>query len=220
MARKLSVEYLGAISQVVIVNPVVLLLMIVGMAGAAVEADAPPMADQPASPVGSDFRDMRAAVASESAQNLARHLLSGPMPPKHDWRRQPPLRAAQGQPEATPGGIGYGISFDDSALLWTNSTIADYYVIVPTVLDGYVSTLYLTSTCRAQLGTESLICRVFSSDVFAVLLQRVSALRQSLRAESACRRVRCTAPVVLSAGRLAIGPQGCRLARLRRSSRC
>jgi hypothetical protein len=128
-----------------------------GLAWAAADVEPPPIADPAASPVGSGFRDVRAAVASESAQNLARHLLNGPMPPKHDWRRQPPSRHAQGQPDVTPGGIGYGISFDDTALLWTNSTIADYYVIAPTVLNGYVSTLYLTSTCRAQLGTESLI---------------------------------------------------------------
>ena len=157
MARKLPAECRGAIRLVRIVKPAVLLLMIVGMAGASVDADPPPIADPLDSPVGSDLRDVRAAVAGESAQNLARHLLSGPMPPKHDWRRQPLSRHSQGQPETTPGGIGYGISFDDSALLWTNSTTADYYVIAPTVLDGYVSTLYLTSTCRAQLGTESLI---------------------------------------------------------------
>jgi hypothetical protein len=135
----------------------VLLLMIVGMASPSVEADPPPIVNQPARQGESDIRDVREAVARESAQNLARHLLSGQMPPKHDWRRQPPLRHKKGEPEATPGGLGYGISFDDNALLWTNSTIADYYVIAPTVLDGYVSSLYLTSTCRAQLGTESLI---------------------------------------------------------------
>ncbi len=135
----------------------VLLLMIVGMASTSVDADSPPIANEPASQGVPDIRDVREAVARESAQNLARHFLSGQMPPKHDWRRQSPLRHKQGEPETTPGGIGYGISFDSSALLWTTSTIADYYVIAPTVLDGYVSTLYLTSTCRAQMGTESLI---------------------------------------------------------------
>ena len=47
--------------------------------------------------------------------------------------------------------------FNNGSLLWTNSTVADYYVVTPTFLGGYVSTLYLTSTCRLQLGTESLI---------------------------------------------------------------
>jgi hypothetical protein len=132
-------------------------VMIVGMAATSVDADPPAIANQPASPVVSGIRDVREAVARESARNLARHLLSGHMPPKHDWRRHPPPHHAKGQPEATPGGIGYGISFDANALLWTTSTIADYYVIAPSYLNGYVSTLYLTSTCRAQLGTESLI---------------------------------------------------------------
>ena len=46
---------------------------------------------------------------------------------------------------------------------WTNFTIADYYVIAPTALGQYVDTLYLTSTCRAQLGTESLVAYFYST---------------------------------------------------------
>lgn len=131
--------------------------LMVAMVSPAVDAERPRQALPPAGPGVSYIRDVRGAIARESAQNLARHLRRGPMPPKHDWQHPLPLRRAEDQPENTPGGIGYGISFDNSALLWTNSTIADYYVIAPTVLDGYVSTLYLTSTCRAQMGTESLI---------------------------------------------------------------
>ncbi len=111
-----------------------------------------------ASPLFAEIQDIRKEVAQESERYRDEHFPDGRMPPKHDWRTERPLqRGEEVSPEA-PGGVGYGYYFYNNALLWTNSTIADYYVIVPTfpgqTLTNY---LYLTSTCRAQLGTESLI---------------------------------------------------------------
>ena len=58
----------------------------------------------------------------------------------------------------TPGGVGYGYYFSDAALHWTNSTVLDYYIVTPSTAGGDLNYyLYLTSTCRAQLGTEALI---------------------------------------------------------------
>ena len=79
-------------------------------------------------------------------------------PPNTIGGQQRPFRRGEVTIPEAPGGVGYGYYFYNDALLWTNSTVADYYVIAPT-LPGEVITnyLYLTSTCRAQLGTESLI---------------------------------------------------------------
>jgi hypothetical protein len=101
--------------------------------------------------------DRRETIARQSQQNRARRFPDGWLPPKHGWNGQTPLRPDDSKPWETPGGVGHGYYFNNGSLLWTNSTVADYYVVTPTVLGGYVSTLYLTSTCRSQLGTESLI---------------------------------------------------------------
>src|SRR5579871_1272985 len=106
-----------------------------------------------------EILDVRKEMARESAQYRARRFPDGKMPPKHDWRGKQPAR-----PQEVPGGIGYGMLFDGNALLWKSSTVADYYVIAPTFLDGYVYTLYLTSTCRSQLTTEALIEYAFTDE--------------------------------------------------------
>jgi hypothetical protein len=113
-----------------------------------------------------EIQDIRDVVAEESKQYWAQHFPDGHMPPKHDWREKQPSRRGETPPTEAPGGVGYGFYFNFGALTWTNSTVADYYVITPTFLGGYVSELYLTSTCRAQLGTESLIA--YSSEDAAV----------------------------------------------------
>lgn len=109
-------------------------------------------------------QDRRQAIAEETANYRAQHFPDGHMPPKHDWRRQPTATAAAASSPATqtleaPGGVGYGYFFAAGSLLWTNCSIADYYVDAPTYAVGVsnLNLLYLTSTCRAQLGTESLI---------------------------------------------------------------
>lgn len=109
-----------------------------------------------------EARDRRETVARQSALYRSLHFPDGRMPPKHDWRSAHPL--GLGTNRETPGGVGYGFYFDNNSLLWTNSTTADYYVIAPTDLGGSVSYLYLTSTCRAQLGTESLVAYDGTSD--------------------------------------------------------
>jgi hypothetical protein len=77
--------------------------------------------------------------------------------PKHDFRRRTALRETVLGMEV-PGGVGYGYYFNDPSLRWTNSTILDYYIIAPTTMGGDLDYyLYLTSTCRAQLGTEALV---------------------------------------------------------------
>jgi len=104
-----------------------------------------------------EIRDHRQEIAEASAQYRARLFPDGHMPPKHDWRRQRPVLPGERKPPVAPGGVGYGYYFYDGAMLWTNSTVADYYLVAPNSLGQSVSYLYLTSTCRAQLGTESLI---------------------------------------------------------------
>ena len=104
------------------------------------------------------IQDVRKEIAQESAQYFAEHFSDGRMPPMHDWRKQRPLRQGEEVTPEAPGGVGYGYYFYNNVLLWTNSTIADYYVIVPTFPgQNLTNYLYLTSTCRSQLGTESLI---------------------------------------------------------------
>src|SRR5665213_2262384 len=66
--------------------------------------------------------DRREAVAQESQRYRAEHFPDGHMPPKHDGRH-----LLSEQPKEVPGGVGYGYYYGNAALLWTNSTIADYY---------------------------------------------------------------------------------------------
>lgn len=110
-----------------------------------------------ASTLSAQTRDVREEIAQQSERYRAQHFPDGQMPPKHGWTGQRSLWPEKKLPKETPGGTGYGYYFYANALLWTNSTIADYYVVAPTFAGGTVSYLYLTSTCRAQLGTESLI---------------------------------------------------------------
>jgi hypothetical protein len=109
------------------------------------------------------IQDRREAVALESQRYRAQHFPDGHMPPKHGWRQPSSPQAGGTGSKETPGGVGYGYYFYNADLLWTNSSIADYYVVAPTNLGGNVTTLYLTSTCRAQLGTESLIAYEYSN---------------------------------------------------------
>jgi len=109
------------------------------------------------------IEDRRDAIAQETQRYLAEHFANGQMPPKHDWRQKSWTHPTGVESTNTPGGVGYGYFYDSSALLWTNASIADYYIIAPSSLGGYVSDLYLTSTCRAQLGTESLVAYESSS---------------------------------------------------------
>ncbi len=107
--------------------------------------------------LAAQVNDVRDVIARESARYRAQHFPSGEMPPKHDWRGDWPLRHAEQGIATAPGGIGYGLWYDSNAFLWTNYTIVDFYPIAPSSLGQTVSYLYLTSTCRAKLGTESLI---------------------------------------------------------------
>ena len=81
--------------------------------------------------------------------------------PKHGWSRAPGAGVKAQTPRAgppTPGGTGFGYYFYDSVLLWANSTFIDYSIITPSRLGGSSTDwLYLTTTCRAQLGTEALV---------------------------------------------------------------
>jgi len=105
-----------------------------------------------------EIQDIRKEISRESERYSAEHFPDGRLPPKHDWRNQRPLRRGEATSPEAPGGVGYGYYFYNNALLWTNSTVADYYVVAPTFPGEYLTNyLYLTSTCRAQLGTESLI---------------------------------------------------------------
>jgi hypothetical protein len=104
------------------------------------------------------IEDRREAIAQQSQRYRAQHFPDGHMPPKHSGRQLSSVPSAVAGSNAAPGGVGYGYYFYNTALLWTNCSIADYYVDAPASLGGnVVSNLYLTSTCRAQLGTESLI---------------------------------------------------------------
>ena len=125
-----------------------------------------------ASSLMAEIRDVREEIAQQTKQYIAQHFPDGKMPPKHDFSKNQSI--SKGRPKIsdhkantingpTPGGIGYGLWYDNTALLWTNFTIADYYVIAPPAIGGTVSWLYLTSTCRAQLGTESLVAYTSST---------------------------------------------------------
>ncbi|MGA9780396.1 MAG: hypothetical protein ACLPRE_08145 [Limisphaerales bacterium] len=115
------------------------------------------LAQGTAAPHGLKVQDLRTMVAQESAAYRAAHFANGELPPKHGWRGKNPLRRGPKETRPVPGGVGYGFYFYNYSLLWTKSTVADYYVIAPTYLGQSVSYFYLTSSCRAQLGTESLI---------------------------------------------------------------
>src|ERR1700744_4694381 len=71
-----------------------------------------------------EIRDVQEEIKKESEANHARRLLNGQAPPKHGWRGQQQITPAREE----PGGTGYGYYFNADALIWTNSTIADYYV--------------------------------------------------------------------------------------------
>jgi hypothetical protein len=103
-----------------------------------------------------EVRDRRDELSVQSRRYREKHFPNGIKPPKHRLKSQIP-QAGSPQSAPPPGGIGYGFTFAYGALLWTNSTIADYYIIAPTDLGQSVSYLYLTTTDRAQLGTESLV---------------------------------------------------------------
>lgn len=103
------------------------------------------------------IQDRRETVALESQRYRAQHFPDGHLPPKHGWKQPSFAQPAMRNPREAPSGVGYGYYFYNADLLWTNSSVADYYVVAPTYLGGNVNNLYLTSTCRAQLGTESLI---------------------------------------------------------------
>src|SRR5579871_4747066 len=107
-----------------------------------------------ASPGLAQTMDVRDKLARETAQYRAEHFPNGRTPPKLDWRGKGPLRAReQASPDTPPGGVGYGYYFYDYSLLWTNSTIADYYIITPTLLGPDADDqIYLTSTTRSQKG--------------------------------------------------------------------
>jgi hypothetical protein len=102
-------------------------------------------------------KDVRHEIARESEQYRLAHFSAGRLPPKHDWKPQVTGRLGGTNRPAVPGGVGYGYYYYDPALLWTNSTVADYYVITPTFLGQGVSYLYLTATCRSKLGVEALV---------------------------------------------------------------
>lgn len=106
---------------------------------------------------GPKIRDVRAVIAQESTAYRVAHFPNGELPPKHGWHGENPLRPGPKETRPVPGGVGYGFYFYYYSLLWASSTVADYYVIAPTYLGQPVSYFYLTSSCRAQLGTESLI---------------------------------------------------------------
>ena len=80
------------------------------------------------SPLMAEIQDIRKEVAEESARYRAEHFPDGRMPPKHDWSNQRPLQQGAAMSPEAPGGVGYGYYFYNNALLWTNSTVADYYV--------------------------------------------------------------------------------------------
>ena len=108
-------------------------------------------------PADAEIRDVRANVARAGAAYRALHPDAVASLLEHGKSRHA-VHQALGKPTQTPGGVGFGYYFYDTALLWTNFTVLDYYIITPRVLGADPSDYaYLTSTCRSQLGTESLI---------------------------------------------------------------
>ena len=104
-------------------------------------------------PLWHPLRDVREALHDESLARLAHRL-----PPKHAPLRVPGLSPLVDSTLKDPGGTGYGYYFFNTALLWTKSTTIDYFIITPSQLGGSSTDwLYLTTTCRAQLGTEALV---------------------------------------------------------------
>jgi hypothetical protein len=103
-----------------------------------------------------DILDVRERIMRETQLYRASHP-EFRAAPKHDFKgKTVPEKALSGM--EVPGGVGFGYYFTDSALRWTNSTILDYYIIAPSTMGGNLNYyLYLTSTCRAQLGTEALV---------------------------------------------------------------
>jgi len=101
-------------------------------------------------------RDLRHAMEQKSKERQAWNLRRPP--PKHRWHSPNALESPENLGPPEPGGTGFGYYFQDAALLWSNSTFIDYYIITPSQLGGTSTNwLYLTTTCRAQLGTEALV---------------------------------------------------------------
>lgn len=103
------------------------------------------------------IKDRRSAVGEESSAYWAKH--PGAIQFLERYKNSHPRHGhKKGQPTEVPGGVGYGYFYWYYALLWTNSSILDYYIITPDEAGGNLQTWqYLTSTCRSPLGTESLI---------------------------------------------------------------
>jgi hypothetical protein len=103
-----------------------------------------------------DILDVREQITRETQLYRSAHP-EFQAAPKHDFRPTR-VQAATSPDMQLPGGVGFGYYFDDAAFRWTNSTIMDYYIIAPSTMGGNLNYyLYLTSTCRAQLGTEALV---------------------------------------------------------------
>ncbi len=99
--------------------------------------------------------DRRSVIAEESAAYRAKHPEAIQFLQRHMNRRR---HHKQEVPTEAPGGVGYGYFFWGDKLLWTNSSVLDYYIVTPNNAGGNLETWqYLTSTCRSPLGTESLV---------------------------------------------------------------
>jgi hypothetical protein len=60
--------------------------------------------------------------------------------------------------EPIPGGVGWGYYYNDDTLLWTNSTVLDYFIVTPDHVGGdNTYWLYLTSCNHAEKGTEAFV---------------------------------------------------------------
>ncbi len=106
---------------------------------------------------GAEVKDRRIAIAQESAAYRAQHPDAMQLFERERTGRGGHLHKKQ-HPTEVPGGVGYGYFYWYYTLLWSNSTILDYYIITPDHAGGNLETWqYLTSTCRSPLGTESLI---------------------------------------------------------------
>src|ERR1043166_1895998 len=103
------------------------------------------------------IEDRRSAIAKESAAYWAQHPEA--LQFLERFTRSRAGRHHHGRlPTEVPGGVGYGYFFWNNTLLWTNSSILDYYIVTPDRAGGNLQTWqYLTSTCRSPLGTESLV---------------------------------------------------------------
>jgi hypothetical protein len=65
-----------------------------------------------------------------------------------------------------PGGVGYGVSYDNSEMHWTSSTCLYHDIIVPKTPGGDVITwLYNTATNRSEKGVEAFISYYAQNDM-------------------------------------------------------